>query len=772
MNKSIFCLFFIITFLTENAFAQSITAIGEWKSHLSYKNGVHVTQSKDKIIYSATRGIFTIDKNDLSIRFLSKENGLSDTDVRDLYYDAHNDQLIIIYNDSNIDIIKNDEIYNLPFIQLNTSIIGGKNINDFFVYDDKTALIATDFGILGFNTINYDFSFTTFTETRINNVAGLDGYFYAATENGLYRVPISGTNLTDFNQWENINEEIEIPRNSEVFHLAVKYNNLYFSTNSKVFELKNGGSAQVIYSLTDAEEEIKFLSSEANDLIIGIRRGDHSRVVLFNQSDIIENGYGCSYRLNYSVGDESGRYWFADDWDPIKYSLNIASSDCQTLDFHSPASNQASSVKFKNENAYFGSRGITEDFGYAFTLGGFYTLSNNTWSNYYDTQFPELSTMGFFNLYSLAPHPKKNEVYLGSYYNGLILYDIENKSVVHHWNKDNSILQKTEGDEQRTRIAGLIFDENENLWMANYGAQKPLAVKTKDDEWFNFNIPGNHNLHDIVIDQQGNKWIPVYGPGNGVVVFKEGDKSFRQQDVKTRVIGRNNSIITGNRVNCAAVDLDGAVWVGTDQGPIIFDCGDPFNDNCTGKTRIVVIDDIPAPLLRYEDIISIAVDGANRKWFGTRNGIFVQSPDGITEIAKYDTKNSPLLDNLIREMAFNPTTGEMFIISAGGIQSIKTETTGGRNSFSNDIYAFPNPVEPGYSGPIAIKGLFRDANVKITDINGRMVYETKALGGQAIWDGNDYTGKPAATGVYLVFSANENTSLSPDAIVTKIMIVR
>ena len=130
-----------------------------------------------------------------------------------------------------------------------------------------------------------------------------------------------------------------------------------------------------------------------------------------------------------------------------------------------------------------------------------------------------------------------------------------------------------------------------------------------------------------------------------------------------------------------------------------------------------------------------------------------------------------MLDNKVTDLGFNTDSGEMFVISTGGIQSYKTETTGGGRSHSTNVYAFPNPVRPDYTGPIAIKGLVRDANVKITDINGRLVYETKALGGQAVWDGNDYNGVRAASGIYLVFSANENTSQSSDAFVTKIMIV-
>ena len=50
---------------------------------------------------------------------------------------------------------------------------------------------------------------------------------------------------------------------------------------------------------------------------------------------------------------------------------------------------------------------------------------------------------------------------------------------------------------------------------------------------------------------------------------------------------------------------------------------------------------------------------------------------------------------------------------------------------------FPNPVYSDYSGIIAIDGLVTDANVKITDIAGNLVYETVANGGRAIWDGSN-----------------------------------
>ena len=87
----------------------------------------------------------------------------------------------------------------------------------------------------------------------------------------------------------------------------------------------------------------------------------------------------------------------------------------------------------------------------------------------------------------------------------------------------------------------------------------------------------------------------------------------------------------------------------------------------------------------------------------------------------------------------------------------------------DNVYAFPNPVKENYNGMIAIKGLVANANVKITDINGNLIFETIAEGGQAVWNGRNYSGDKAQTGVYLVFASNEDGS---QTIVTKILVIK
>jgi hypothetical protein len=764
--------FLFLAFSVVPLTGQSNLPIGKWKSHLSYKEGRRVTQSDKNIIYASEKGIFTISKDDISVNFLAKEDGFTNVDVSQLYYDKVNKQLVIIYYDNTIDIYRNDDIVNIPFIKLNTTVQGSKSINDMFIAETGEAFLATDFGILGFDLKKLEFPFTTFTELKVLSVAMLDGIIYGGTEEGLYSVPLKGSNVTDFNIWSSISTSRGLPQSYDVKSLAVKFSSLFALIDNKIYKMDGKGQFNILYSSSDKKDIITYISDDGSQIMVGIENNNNSRTLFIDKNDkITVRSAGCINRGVYAVEDEKGRVWYADQWDPVRYTEGKIDGDCKTLQFPVPFTNEASNVKFKKNKAYLGSGGVNDDYQYKFTRYGFYTLENNEWKNFNASNILLIGEKDFFHLFTLAPHPTTPELYLGSYYNGIINYNEETKQT-QFWNKDNSILGSVVGDDARTRIAGLKFDKNENLWISNYGALKPLVVKTKDDTWYNFSVPSITSLADILIDNAGNKWVAVVGIGGGVLVFNEGDKIADPTDDKIRFITRNNSEIKGNKVNSLAVDLDGSVWVGTDQGPVVFDCGDPFSESCTGNIRKVVVDGIPALLLRDEDILSIEVDGGNRKWFGTRNGIFVQSSDGVTQEAKFDTKNSPLLDNKVTDIAFNPVSGEMFIITPAGIQSYKTETTGGGRSFASSVFAFPNPVRPDYSGPIAIKGLVRDANVKITDINGKLVYETKALGGLAIWDGRDYNGIKATTGVYLVFSANENASNASSAVVTKILIIK
>ncbi|MGK0389384.1 MAG: hypothetical protein ACI94Y_002124, partial [Maribacter sp.] len=242
-------------------------------------------------------------------------------------------------------------------------------------------------------------------------------------------------------------------------------------------------------------------------------------------------------------------------------------------------------------------------------------------------------------------------------------------------------------------------------------------------------------------------------------------------DNQTRIINQSNSELPIDIVHDITLDLDGDMWAGTEEGIIIFECGgNVFDSSCQGTKRIVERDDgNNAYLLESESVRCIAVDGANRKWCGTTNGVFLISEDGLEEIYHFTKDNSPLFNNIINDIVINERTGEVYIGTNSGIITYQGDATVGGVVHDAEVFAFPNPVRPDYKGPIAIRGLPQNANVKITDVSGTLIYETTANGGQAIWDGRDYNGREASSGVYLVFSVNKKNLTNPDGFVTKIL---
>jgi hypothetical protein len=228
-----------------------------------------------------------------------------------------------------------------------------------------------------------------------------------------------------------------------------------------------------------------------------------------------------------------------------------------------------------------------------------------------------------------------------------------------------------------------------------------------------------------------------------------------------------------NDVYSFAEDLNGNLWLGTNQGILVmYSPGRLFTDGTVIAQEILVPrndgTDYADPLLETQKITDIEVDGSNRKWIGTAaGGAFLVSENGQEQIYHFNTGNSPILSNSIIDICVDGKTGEVFFGTDKGIISFRGEATSGASNYAN-VRVFPNPVRETYDGPIAISGLVAETTVKITDIGGNLVNEIRSLGGQAIWDGTDFNGNRVATGVYLVFLANRGATA---AHVTKILFI-
>lgn len=762
-NQLTFCILFFVTLLS----AQSDLKLGQWKSHLPYYVGRSITQSESTVYFASTWSIFMIGKDDNDTQFMSKVEGLSDVDMGVIkYVDAH-ETLIACYENSNIDLVKPTRIVNLPFIKEDPNIVGDKEIYNIHIEGDDLAYLACGFGVVELNVDREEFGFTTKMNVKVNDVLIHDGFIYAATDEGIYRALNNGvTNLQDFGNWSLLGMEEGFPDDYSTNVLEVYEDKLFLSLNDSLFTYEN---STLSFVFGRPEFESVFLTAEGSHLLFGIACNESinedciEKVYAFDTAmNIDSSGESCVNRSYYAIEDEDGRIWYSDRQDNIRIAETV-SGGCTKPRFNSPYTHDAQEMVIDDNDLY-----ITTAKPPSTSTNGFYRFKDGQWDIFNGLFVGALSSIRA--AYRIAVHPENKKVYIGTFAQGLWEKDGDNYTL---YNGNNTLLVGPDSENPGSvNIGGLAFDENNDLWMTSHSSVRPLTVLRSDGTWQNnFSLPVG-TIQDIIVDDNGYKWCKIDGSGQGFLVFDDGDPAVVGDD-RVKVFTTSNSLLPSNSVNCLVKDLDGDIWVGTDEGVVVFECGsNVFANECRGSKRIVEVDGFNAFLLETERVQTIAVDGANRKWFGTLNGVFVQSPNGQDRVDFFDEDNSPLFNNQINDIAINQNTGEVFIATVSGVISVRGEAIEGGTRHESKVYAFPNPVRPDYNGPIAIKGLPRDANVKITDIRGQLVYETKALGGQAIWDGNDYTGRKAASGVYLVFSTSEQLIDNPDAQVTKILFMK
>ncbi len=758
----------LFCFYVVSGFGQSKLSIGQWKDHLPFKKSRHVTQSPDNVYFATEWGLIRINKTDDQTSFITKIDGLNDVSVNQVEYNSAMNFLFLTYDNSNIDIITPDEIINFSDIRDNVNIIGDKTIFEVTMVN-QFAYLSCAFGIIKFDLERLEFVFTAFTKDPVYSLKFINGYFYAATAKGIFRAPEDILNIADFSTWEKLTSDFNLPTTYFASALEVYQGSLYAVVNQKLY-IQSDQIFNEFYSLSNYI--FSYLSGKGKFLIVGMRclTGCGSKVIRIDELGLItEFANSCVHLPNYAV-QADGDIWFADSGDEYRVAKagNLA---CEQRVFNTPFSRNVSEIHISNNRVYVASGGVTQAFSYQFRRDGLFTYIEDHWDfvNIFNNQ--TFNENQFWDIFTVREHPINEKVYIGSYFEGLA--EMENGEVNIIYDQDNSSIQGTVGDEARERISGLEFDRDNNLWIANFLAPNPISVLDEAGNWQNFSVPTSTTLTQIAIDRNNYKWFVVQGNSAGLLVLDHGVDLFDTSDDRYRVLTANNSELPTNQVNCVEADLEGEIWVGTAEGVVIFQCGSTiFEGDCPGFRKKIRQNGNIAYLLQTEDVRTIAIDGANQKWFGTQNGIFVQSPEGDTLIMSFNADKDPLLDNRIIDIAINKNNGEVFIGTAKGIQAYRSNTLHGKPFHGNDVYAFPNPVRPEYHGPIAIRGLARNADVRITDMQGQLVYQTIALGGQAIWDGKDVNGNRVASGVYLVFSTSSELFTNPEGYVTKILVMK
>jgi hypothetical protein len=769
MIRRLFWLGVILFCIYSRAFTQDMPlSIGQWKSQLPYNFGQAVTQSEDKIYYAANQSLVSIHKTDKTPQFYSRIDGMTEHDIIRLNFNEAQQLLVIGYRSGNMDILSASGFQNYPDIANNINITGDKTIYDFYVWEDRLLYISTGFGIIQFNLDTRFFEKTAFTPSAVLQFAIHDGFYYAATEDGLYRLSLNGF-FQNFDSWNKVDATLGLPDNYACGGVVTLNDRLVTVVNDTLMRLDNG-QREVLFHQPNGS--IRYLSVSNGQLIAGYdRNGTTGKLYYLDQNG--ENGREITTCVGLTLGalvDQYDRVWYADIYQGFR-SYDLSTQQCDIIEYNSPHKQTSAQIFLAGDSVYIAGGTIGRNFGYTNNNAGVYVNINGQWINYSFIQYPEMAQMEAHTDFSCVDVDLRDgTIYAGSYYGGVI--QIKDGALT-FFKQANSALQGAIGDSQRPRVAGMVRDRNNHLWIANSASPDPLVLYSAEGVWQNFRPVNSGSLMLFgLVDNQNNKWFSL--GGSGVMVYHEGEDLMNPADDKVKIFNKDNGNLPNSKVTSLGIDRDGVVWVGTSDGVGLFRCFDVFGSDCRASRVVVQAEGGPEALLKDVEIRAIAVDGANRKWLGTGNGLFVQSADGLTEIAQFNTENSPLPSAQINTLAFNDETGEMWIGTELGVMVYQTDAPSGGEVHASEVLVYPNPVRPDYVGPIAIKGLPSGANVKITDIRGRLVYETSSLGSQAIWDGNDYTGRRVSSGVYLVFTAataNAFTGAS-DAAVSKIVFIR
>ncbi len=719
--------------------------VGAWREHLPYHSTIDVTASENKIFAATPFSFFSVDVLTGEIERFSKISGLSETGISALQFDPFHQKLVVAYTNSNIDILSSNGITNVAGL-MRANISGDKTIYHLLPTPQYTYL-STGLGILLLDVVKAEIKDSWFLGSgggyvKVHAVATDGAYIYAATEEGLKRLP-AGSNGADFRAWQNISS---VPCRG-VVQLG---NKIVVLQDNALFAV----SGNVLIPFYADSWPIVSINVSQNSLALSQRQSiGESRIVFVNESGTITNTLQRGDVISYpekAIVHSSGT-WVADRYEGL---TRWNGSSAERLQFLSPEDVATGPMVARNGVVYAAAGSVNDAWNYQYNGAGIYRFKGESWTNYNRFNFGLLDTL--LDFMAVAIDPRDESIWAGSYGGGLLQIKGENNFTIYK----QGYLQPAIGDPSSYRVSGLQFDAEGNLWISNYGAPQYLHVLKKDGGWHSFNAPfllNENAVSQILIDDAGQKWI-VSPKGGGVLVYNSGADIANTADDRWLQLksGAANGNLPSNDVLSLATDKTGAVWIGTGDGVTVVPCpAELFTRRCTPFLPVTRDGAFAGYLFKGMEVKSIAVDGANRKWMATKNGVWLVSEEGDAVLAQFTENNSPLLSNDVRSIAIDGTTGEVFFGTVKGICSFRGTATEPADNNKN-LHIFPNPVPPGYTGTIAIRNLAEGSIVKITELNGRLVYQTAAQGGQATWNGRDGRNQRAASGVYLVIVTDRN----------------
>lgn len=747
--------------LTLTTAAQTTSSsIGTWKAHMAYSDITHIVRHAETIYVLASHNLYTYNTDDQSISAYDKMNALSDCNISDIEWNAATKKLLILYANNNIDLMdEKGNVTNLPDYY-NKMLTMDKTVNSINSIGNRIYM-GTGFGIVVVNMENATIADTYNLGTSVTQVAHDGTYIYAATTDGVYKGD-TRENLANKGTWKQIT--------SEVFKYVFWNNNTLIGATS--------GNLSYI-DTTTGKTDRKWTPWSAKFTLTGGKvvgyNGSHTYVFTSptDRLDLPRQFHAIAY-------DNTNDSWWANDTDGTLMNFKIADDKTITptssgIRPDGPKYNYFGFMRYMNGKLYTGSGQSSPEREACIQV-----LDKGEW-DIYDDSFAASLKGSYHSTYAIDLDPADpSHVYAGTQAG---LFEFRDGKMTQHHNVDNSPLEPASSSNPYgyTLVTALKARADGSVWCFNSNAMngQQSLLELNNGKW-----TSHHNrkyvdndgksmqdVHTMIEDSRhllwwtNNDWrlpaLVCYNPSTG------------DTKVYDTFINEDNTRVEAGEVGCVVEDRQGNLWVGTSGGPIMLTAeeiaagGETFTQVKVPRNDGTNLADY---LLANVYITSICIDGAGRKWFGTSgNGAYLISADNMEQIEHFTKSNSMLLSDNIESIAVNDATGEVFFGTDRGLCSYMSDATEPAEEMKKDnVWAYPNPVEPDYTGLVTIVGLTLDADVKIVGPAGTLVKSGRSNGGTFVWDCTDLKGRRVASGVYMVETA---TSDGKKGTVCKIAVV-
>ncbi|MDI1254886.1 MAG: T9SS type A sorting domain-containing protein [Flavobacterium sp.] len=760
-------LFIILMGCFQTGFAQNNVL---WKGYFSYNEIKDVSAAPTKFFAASENALFSRNIATSSVKTVNTIDGLPSQTISSIYYSStfnktlvgYENGLMVVINENDGSILKVVDIINK---QLPPNI---KKINH-FLESEGIVYISCDFGIVQYNLATLQFGDTYFigsgiAEIVINQTAVYNGYIYASSPTeGIKRGNLTNPNLIDADQWEQVasggwngitafaNELYVVnSSNSNLNKFNGSSFNDYIPLNNQVMDLRSDSDYLVATTLTS----VFVYNDQFNPVQINA-----------NQIPNITDTFTCATVVGNNI------YIGTKEHGVITTSLQTPGT-FQFISPDGPYRNAIFAINATTPTLWAVYGGYSQDYnpyGYNSGTPNAYPISKFAQEQWTDIPYSDL--LGAKALVHITINPaNENQLYISSFFSGLL--KVENDEATVLYNETNSALESLIVPEDLNykdiRVNGTAFDKSGNLWVTDSRIVKGLNVLKSSNQWQSFSmenildVPEDNSFNRMVVDKNGTKWMSTFR--DGVVGYNDVFKKI--------VSGTENGLLPIYDVRALAIDNRNQLWIGTTQGLRVLSSVDSFLGEQDMKVYpIIFVDEggVAQELLNDQFITDIAVDGANTKWIATAEaGVFHVSANGQETLHRFTAANSPLPSDAVNDIDINPITGEVFFATTKGMVSFKGTSTNGSDDL-NSVLVYPNPVRPEFSGTVKIANLIDKATIKITDIEGNLVYEVIAEGGTVEWDTTAFGKYRVASGVYMIFISSDDGLLTK---VKKVMIIR